>query len=375
MNKRLIKAKILLKQNSKYLLFLLIWYTFNIILISYFTDGNLLEALAITFYFQDLPGPYGIFYPMISELIIFGIIITILVTDFYRRYNPKQTAEILAEHLENHTIIIGYSHLGQQIRDYLVQKGENCVVIEPNEELVQNLIAEECPVIVRAVHNEDVLKSANLDHAKLVITTRNDLETLIVSTGLIRDQNKYINVICRCFDDSIAKILETTYNCKTISTSKYATEYILNEIDFESTKRVVIIGFTNVTRRIIAKLKKNLIQYTIIDRDRENFEDLLDQEPIIIGDAKDEENLKEAEITKADKAIVLVDRADEVLIISDKIKKLNSKCELICRFFHEDVGEILGKPPFNAKVISQSQHALEQLIQQGAFQFKRIKNL
>ena len=197
MKKKLIKAKILIKQNSRHLLFIAFWYFFNFILISIFTEGDLAEALAITFYFHVLPGPYGIFYPMISEIVIFGIVITILVTDFYRRYNPKQTAETLASSIENHTIIIGYSHLGRQVRNYLIDKEENCVVIEQNEDLVQDLISEECPVIVRAAHNIQVLKNANIDRAKLVITTRNDLETLVVATGLIREINKHINVICR----------------------------------------------------------------------------------------------------------------------------------------------------------------------------------
>ncbi|NVM03870.1 MAG: NAD-binding protein [Candidatus Helarchaeota archaeon] len=369
MKRRLIKTKILLKQNYTLFISISIWYLINFIIIFILTGGNLLDTLSIVFYFQVLPGPYGIVYPELSELIIFGIILTFIITEFYRKYNPIQTALEQARSMREHTIIIGYSHLGKQIRNYLVINNKECLVIEPDEELVRELLDEECPVIIRKAYDIDVLKDASVQHAKLVFITRNDLDTLIVATSKIRDLNKRCKIVCRCFDDSVAEIIEKTFNCKTISTSRYASEFILKEIQAKNVENSIIIGYNNIAVRLIESFKTQGIKYKIIERERNRIEDIIDDEPVIVGDAKDEDNLKKAGIEDVDMVIALVDRADEVVVIADKVRDLNKNCGLICRFFHEDVGEILGKPPFNAIVISRSKHALDLLINEGVFNF------
>ena len=369
MKRRLIKTKILLKQNFTLFISIFLWFFINFIIIFILTEGNLLDTLSIIFYFQVLPGPYGIVYPELSELIIFGIILTFFITEFYRKYNPIQTALEEARSMRNHTIIIGYSHLGKVIREYLVRNHKECVVIEPDEELVRELLAEECPVIIRKAHDIDILKDASVQYAKLVIITRNDLDTLIVATSLIRDLNKKCKIICRCYDDSVAKIIEHTFNCTTISTSKYASEFILKELHAKPVKSAIIIGYNHIAERLIDNFQIQGIKYTIIERDRDKVVDIIDNEPIIVGDAKDEDNLKEAGIENIDVVIALVDRADEAVVIADNVRELNKDCRLICRFFHEDVGKILTKPPFNAVVISRSKHALNLLISEGVFNF------
>ncbi|MDD1779118.1 MAG: hypothetical protein LUQ65_13205, partial [Candidatus Helarchaeota archaeon] len=56
-----------------------------------------------------------------------------------------------------------------------------------------------------------------------------------------------------------------------------------------------------------------------------------------------------------------------ILLIADEIREQTKNCALICRFFHEEVAEILEKPPFNALVTSTSQHMLDKLIELGIF--------
>ena len=327
------------------------------------------EAISITFYLQLLPAPYGNLYLVISEFIIFGIIFTVITTDFYRKYSPKQTSLALAQSMRGHTVIFGYSHLGQQIRNYLLKNKKDYVVIEPDEDLVRELLDEECPVIVREAHDIDVLKDASIQHAKLVIATKNDLETIIVATSHVRDLNKTCKIICRCFDDSVAEMLEKTFKCKTISTSKYASKFLLKEIKAKPISNAIIVGYNNIGKRLIESFKTQGVNYTLIERDKEKAEAIINDEPVIIGDAKDEDDLKKAGIASADAVIILVDKADEVVVIADKIRELKTDCELFCRFFHEDVGEILGKTPFNAKVISKSKYALDLLIRDGVFGF------
>ncbi|MHA1300974.1 MAG: NAD-binding protein [Candidatus Helarchaeota archaeon] len=187
--------------------------------------------------------------------------------------------------------------------------------------------------------------------------------------------NKKCKIICRCFNDSIAEVLEKTFDCKIISTSYYAANFILSEITEKSIKNIIIVGYTNVTRRLIDRFQNMEIKYKIIEKNKNLVTDIIDDGSVIVGDAKDKDRLIEAGIHDADMAIVLVDRADEVIVIADKAKELKKDCHLICRFFHEDVGAILEKPPFNAKVISQSKHALEKIIEEGIFEFKTIPYL
>lgn len=367
MKKRIIKLKILLRQNWIALGALFLWFLVNFIAFTVLTGGNLSESLGYTFYFGEMPTIYGHFYTQMSGFLIFGLILTLITVELYRKYHPKQTCLALARDMADHAVIIGYSHLGQRIRDYLIKNDKKLVVIEEDEVLVKELIDDEEPVVPRKPLEMDVLEDASIQEAKVVICTKNDLETLVVATNLIRDVNKKCKIVCRCFDDSLAKILEKQLECQTISTSKYASEVILGEIDKNEMQNLLLIGCNHTARRLLPKFKEREINYKIIEINRNLVEDLIDEEPIIIGDAKDHDVLEEGGASKADLIIILIDTVDQVLLIADAIRELNIKCPLICRFYHEELAEILEKPPFNAFVISTSKNTLEQLISQGVF--------
>ena len=84
-----------------------------------------------------------------------------------------------------------------------------------------------------------------------------------------------------------------------MSTSGYACKFILKEIKNESINNVLIVGFTHVAERLIPTLKRSDIKYSVIERTEEKVEDLMDEEPITVGDAKDGDNLKAAGIDQA----------------------------------------------------------------------------
>ncbi len=367
MKKKIIKAKILFRQNWMAFAFLILWFLINYFVFIGLTGGNLSEALRFTFYFGEMENDYGYFYPTMSGFLIFGLILTLITVELYRKYHPQQTCLALSRDMVNHTVIIGYSHLAQRIREYLLENNKKYVVIEDDLEVVKELIQNEEPLVTRKPLKMDTLEDANIKEARLVISTKNDLEILVVANNLVRDVNKHCKIVCRCFDDSLAKILEKQLECINISTSKYALEVITHEIDQYETKTLLIIGGTHVTRRLLPELKKRGIDYKIIEKNRTIVEDLIDEEPIIIGDAKDRDILKEGNITSTDLVIILTDDVEEILLTADAVRELNAHCDLICRFFHEELAEILEKPPFNAFVISTSKHTLERLIEDGIF--------
>lgn len=367
LKKKITKLKILAKQNLLAFILLVLWFIIHL-LIFYVSSGyNISAALLYTFYFDQLDNYYGRFYPTISGFLIFGWLLSLITKEVYRKYHPEQTSLALSRSMRGHTVIIGYSNLGKRIQDYLQKQRRPYVVIEKDRTLVSGLIDDEEPVLSRKAHDTEVLEDASIRRAKLVLSTKNDLETLVVATNLIRDVNKHCKIVCRCFDDSLAQILEKQLDCETISTSKYASGLIFEEIDNAQIKDAIIIGCTNTTRRLMKRLKASNISYRVIEKNRDAVEDIIDEEPIIIGDAKDEDILEEAGVRKTEFITILIDTASEVLLISDTIRELNENCRLMCRFFHEEVAEILERPPFNAHVLSTSKHTLEKLIENGVF--------
>ena len=367
MKKQLIKFRIIFKQNWFVVALLILWFLINYGVFVALNEGDLSKALAYTFYYGEMVHPYGFFYPTMSGFLIFGLILTLVTVELFRKYHPKQTCLALSRNMSGHAIILGFSHLGQRIREYLIENEKNYVVIEEDEELLKELIEDEEPLVVKRALEKEVLEDASVEDAKLVICTENDLEILVVATNLVRDVNKTCKIVCRCFDDPLAKILEKQLGCKTISTSKYAAEVILTEIDRFNVKNMLIIGCIHTARRLFSNLKQREINYKIIEKDRTRVEDLIDEEPIIIGDAKDPDLLLKGGVIEADLVLILIDAVDQVLIIADEVRELNTHCDMICRFFHEELSEILEKPPFNALIISTSKHTLKKLIEDGTF--------
>ncbi|MHA1266632.1 MAG: hypothetical protein ACTSRS_15460 [Candidatus Helarchaeota archaeon] len=140
LNKRLFKLKILLRQNLVVIIGLICWFVIHIILFYSWTGGNLTSALLYTFYFDEMPGYYGHFYPFISDFLIFSWILALITMGLYRKYNPEQTCIALSKAMKGHTIIVGYNNLGKRIRTYLRQRKKKYVIIESNRKLVENLI-------------------------------------------------------------------------------------------------------------------------------------------------------------------------------------------------------------------------------------------
>ncbi len=367
MKKQLTKLRIILRQNWFAITILVLWFIVNYFVFLAKYSGDTTIALEYTFYFRTLDNGYEFFYPTMSGFLIFGLILTLVTVELFRKYHPKQTCLALSRNMSGHAIILGFSHLGQRIREYLIENEKNYVIIDEDEELLKELIEDEEPLVVKRALEKEVLEDGSVKDAKLVICTENDLEILVIATNLVRDVNKTCKIVCRCFDDSLAKILEKQLGCTTISTSKYAAEVILTEIDRFNVKNMLIIGCNNTARRLFSNLKQRGINYKIIEKDRPRVEDLIDEEPIIIGDAKDPDLLQKGGAIEADLVLILIDVVDQVLIIADEVRELNKHCDMICRFFHEELSEILEKPPFNALVISTSKNTVEKLIEDGIF--------
>ena len=64
------------------------------------------------------------------------------------------------------------------------------------------------------------------------------------------------------------------------------------------------------------------------------------------------------------RAVVVLGKS---LVRVDRIRDLHKRTRIICRAFHDEAAEVLGRPPFDCVVLSTSKYASESLARAGAF--------
>lgn len=110
--------------------------------------------------------------------------------------------------LKNHTIIVGYGRNGEQAALELKDSGDQFVIIEKRENVLNRIREDESLLYIRgdATH-EDVLFQARIDHAKaLIATTPNDADNVFVVLTA-RSINPALRIISRASDlESVTKL-------------------------------------------------------------------------------------------------------------------------------------------------------------------------
>jgi hypothetical protein len=92
----------------------------------------------------DLSNLYQLCWPIFLEVVVFGLLTTALLGNF----NPKLLSKLHAKHRRNHVVVIGYSHMGQRVVEYLLSKRIPYVLVDADEKLVADLINITEPVVV-----------------------------------------------------------------------------------------------------------------------------------------------------------------------------------------------------------------------------------
>src|SRR5262245_62550297 len=116
---RRIRAALLLRQNAPALAAIALWFAGSTAVFAHVLGRGWREALLTTFYFREAAGAWGHFYRAFSEFVVFGMLLSVVVTGFHRRYRPEDTCRRLAAGLRDHAVVIGYSHLGQRVCEHL----------------------------------------------------------------------------------------------------------------------------------------------------------------------------------------------------------------------------------------------------------------
>jgi Trk K+ transport system NAD-binding subunit len=363
------KIKILIKQNIKPLLIVLLWFIFNYFFFLYETSLNYSESLLILFYFKESPTLWGSFYSSMTEFLIFGLVFSLITIELFRKYNPIEACRRFASVLHDHVIVIGYNHLGQRVANYYRELGKDIIVVDKNPDVVQDLIDMEEPVIVDDGLSLQALLDAGVEEAKAVFITSDHLELLMVASSNVRHHNRDCRLVCRVFQDDIAEVIANTFNAETISTSRYAANIILEEIKKGRYKDILLIGMNHINIRLLKEIRSEFseINYSLIEENEELVEELLEEKDtrVIIGDPKEYITLRKIPIKDMDLVINTLHNTADSILINKRIRDLNKNCKVISRFFLDEVAQVMTEEPFNAQVISSSKFTLERMKRKG----------
>jgi hypothetical protein len=194
----------------------------------------------------DFSGFYQISIAILLDVVVFSFLVGALL----EKYNPVATSKIIAEHQRNHTIILGYDHLGERIVEYLQEKRRPYVLIENSEEKVSELINSGEPVIIGDFTEQAILIDAGISNCKEVFFVTNDFRKAIVCVKKIRDLNKKCKLYLRAFEDEFQDYLEKDpWNAYTFSTSQWSLKKVKSWTQDKSGPTIVL-GFNHISQLI-----------------------------------------------------------------------------------------------------------------------------
>jgi len=232
MNKNFIfkKAKIIIK-DSKLLLFLLFfWFLGGFLIYFLVFKLNFCEAFKACFFFKHMETDFSSAYSMWSQGLVFGVIFTFLFQNIIEKYNPERGCRMIAKEMQNHFIVVGYTHLGERLINYFRQNEIPFCLIEKDKDKIDELLRQGEPIIVDNAKELDALEDANITNAKAVIVASNNLETALIVTKRSREYNKNCLIVTRCFQDEFVEIIESLGANEIISSSKNAFEDIIEKL-------------------------------------------------------------------------------------------------------------------------------------------------
>lgn len=164
------------------------------------------DALLSAFYLQVGDGPFAQGYSFWGQSLVFGVVLGLLLREVLENYTER--CRLMAGMLREHTIIVGYSHLGARLVAHCLERGSPYVLIEKDRHLVDDLLRRGEPVVVDDARTPDALPAANVKAAKRLIIACNDVETALIVTKTAREANPSIFIAARCPVDGLIGVLQ-----------------------------------------------------------------------------------------------------------------------------------------------------------------------
>lgn len=327
-------------QNRLALAFIALWMACNALL---FARGRTaIETFEVLIGLTRADGLWGHIYQPFTTVVVFGVIVSMVVSNVTRRHRPELTARLLAGEARDHVVVVGYTHLGERIHDAMAELGEEVVVVDDQNERVSSLLHDEAPLVLGDPRDPETLAAASIERARVVAVTADEIEIAAVVAEHVRAINPACELILRCPDDDVGDVLARAHRARIVSTSRLVADHVRSAAVRRGDKRAVILGENNIGKRVARALSERGIVTTLLP---------LSDDPPVDG---------------ADLVVIADDDLGKNLIRVDRIRDRAPHARIVCRAFHEQAAAILTKPPFKCEVLSSSRLAVESLLAAGA---------
>lgn len=340
---------IAITQNAIALAFVSTWLAANAL---WFARGRPLpDVVEILLGLATAEGTYGRFYGPFTRVVVFGVVVSIIVSNVTRKYRPEATSRRLAGEARDHVVVVGYTHVGERIRESMLASGIEVVVVDPDRARVEGIVHDEAPLVIGDPRDPSTIEAAAIMRARAVAVVADEVEVAAVVAQAVRARNPSCELILRCPDDDVGEILARTHRARIISTSRAVAKRVVDDAHRRGVRRVLVLGENSIGRRVARSLTERGVNARLAPAVEDPSSLVLDAELILIAD----------------------DDLGKNLVRVDRIRDVSPHARIICRAFHEDAAEILTKPPFRCEVISSSRLAVEALIAEGAFGAARVE--
>jgi Trk K+ transport system NAD-binding subunit len=345
------RALVALRENAVALLFVALWLSINALV---FARGRAPpELVELVLGLAKEESFWGRVYQPFTQVVVFGLVVSVVVTNVTRRHRPESTARLLASEARDHVVVVGHTHLGERVRDAALERGIDVVVVDDDGDRISTIIQAESPAILGDPRDAETLSRASVASARCVVIAWDGAEVAAIGARLVREANPECELVLRCPDEDVGEVLARTYRARIVSTSRLVARHVLEGATKRGTRRVVVFGDNDIAKKTARALRDHAIETTLA--------------PL----TEDPETLAAAGVGKAELVVIADDDLGKNLIRVDRIRDLAPQARIVCRAFHEQAGEILTRPPFRCEVLSSSKLALDALVGQGLFGRKR----
>jgi len=312
---------------------------------------------------SDFVGVYQLLWPIMEEVFILGILLSILLE--YYSFNPIVNARKRAKGKNNHTVVLGYNHLGERIIEYLRDNKKSYVVVELLPERVDDLVYLGEPVIVGDYVDRDIMITAGVHKCKEVFCVTSSLRRALIAAENIRKLNTECNLYMKVFDEHFREYLtEEPYKAFTFSISNWAMDSIKNWSK-DTDGKAIVLGNDTLVNRILSYYG-DVLKRDIIAIDPEIEPDLYTDFPnikVIQEEALFLENLEDCCNLDEVSQIYICWNKDELfsdaILLALALQKNYPKIKVYVRMFDEELAKIAKS--INATTFSTSSYAFQML--------------
>ncbi len=350
-------------------LFLLFWIIGITIFAVIEPDNSVKNVLLVSMCINESNSFFYKFYkflwPLLFEILILTFILSTL-QEIYG-YNPVVRARRLASSRRNHSVVLGYNHLGERIVDYLQEHKRPYSLVEIDYDKVEDLIHFGQPVVVGDYTDIDIMQLSGVERCKEVFCVTRDLRRALIAAEKVRELNPTCDLYMRVFNEHFSKYLTgDPWNAYTFSTSKWALESVENwSKSITKDDAIIVLGNDTLVTRIAEYFGKTLgAQVHIIDPEIEP--DVYDDLPNVCPH-KDNilylENLEASLDLNTISQIYICWNTEEqfsdAILLTVAIKQKYPTIDLFVRMFDEELADIAKA--IDAKTFSTSAFAFNML--------------